>query len=566
MVTPSHLYKSNLNQSNNSNLLPIQNGRAASERNNIYRNGSLLQAKKHSDSEHTTKRISLRDYKSIKLSGLASPLVHNLSSLIFPGKFSRENSKSASSVEKSKKFDSHTEVPRVNLYDHRTSIKVVKDPFPLIKAGPGSQTKVLPPRQTVKRVATSQESVSKGELRNKSSKKNSSRGRVGDESADYSDGGVDLNKRKTIWEKKSTERHAKKTLPSLDKIVLKPQLKSFFSEDYKSFLNQEGKNEIHKEEKKDVFLKMKMEDIKKLYNQQLLLDVPHIKVKSYFNCISSHLMSDALHVQSVFEVSSDFLRKKLAKVEKKSFDTNDVKGEVSKTFNFKPESDYDTNERILFEMKKRITIRGVENFGYDIFLREKFFDIKIKAKNLKLQQEPQTSLENNQVFPLNSSNSRNSSMKDLSIMFAKKRMASQMDIARQPQAHGNQLQSMVFRGSVFNQNKQINEITQFPNAFQERNFSIIRKVSMNTDAFSIRNSLFRKESEKKLRAAEMESARSRPMLYSFNDDVTVDNATYVQDDEFERTRLNSQTLMDLSKIDWSASVVSRNPSRLVTVH
>jgi hypothetical protein len=373
---------------------------------------------------------------------------------------------------------------------------------------------------------------------------------------------MELDKRKTIGDKAPREVvnvNQEDLLPK-SKPKVKPQPKSFFSKSYEDFLEKETKT------KSASLLDMKNENIKKLYNQQLLLDIPHIQVKAYFNCLSTHLMSDAIHDQSIFNISQDFLKEKYKKMKNKKFESNEIKNEVGKTFNFKPTFDYDTNERILFEMKKRLTIRGIENFGYDIFMVENFFDQKVKSKNLIAKNY--TKNKSNPDFTKNKNEQQ--IMYENNPFTKNKRMASYKDLQNlaQLQISNHLSPNMIPKGSIFNPIgffKQENEITQFPNAFPDRHFSIIRKASTNTDIQSIRNSFLRGESDKSLRKNDSNNVISNKVLYSFNDDVTIDYAADAQDEEYERTRLNSKSIMDLSKIDWSASVLSRTASKLIPV-
>jgi hypothetical protein len=115
-----------------------------------------------------------------------------------------------------------------------------------------------------------------------------------------------------------------------------------------------------------------------------------------------------------------------------------------------------------------------------------------------------------------------------------------------------------FKNSIFAPTQQEGDMAAFYQMMKSRNMSIIRKKSSTTDIFSNRNSFYFKELAGNAMANEIPN--NGKLIYSFRDDMTMDNENFNQEDEYERTRLNSKSIIDMSKIDWSASVVSKNPS------
>ena len=278
-----------------------------------------------------------------------------------------------------------------------------------------------------------------------------------------------------------------------------------------------------------------------IYHQQLLLDIPHIKVKAYFNCVSSRVMSDALHDDSVMEISEDFVRNEYAQKQHSTYDTNKYKREIAKTNNFKLKSQFNTNQRLLFEMKKKMTIRGVENFGIDVLFLEQFFDKKIRPKNLKFKSDPvqspgQPLLDyENPEFPQIASN----------ISTPSTPAHDSMSNAYNPQ-HPNMGSNEKEMGSGFE-----------PTAKTERT---------RPNVSDLQSPLMLSKDPAEIYSNQVQAPSK--LLLSFYDNVTFDNATFVNEEEFSMTKLNSKSYIDLSKIDWSMSAVSSvaKPVRLVSAN
>jgi hypothetical protein len=350
--------------------------------------------------------------------------------------------------------------------------------------------------------------------------------------------------------KKTEIQNLEKTTFS-PKIAKKPIKYSLFTDKFEDFINineSSPKNE-------NKLSSLSSKEIKEIYNQQLLLDIPYIKVKSYFNCVSSHTMADALHDDSIFMVSEDFLQDKYKSMKETKYDSEDYKSEISKTFNFKLESNYNTNERIMSEMKKRITLRGIEDFRIDIHLIEKFFEVKIKQKNIKQNiMLYDKNLKKVSEEPLVRQKSKTIGMKKKQHL-----KISSSTILDSPQMQENFIKSNLqrFGNSILIPNQQEGDMAAFYNSMKTRNMSVIRKQSTNTDMFSNRNSFLVNQPNFPVEEPQINNNK---VMYSFRDDMTMDNANFAQEDEYERTRLNSKSIIDMSKIDWSASVVSKNPS------
>ena len=289
-------------------------------------------------------------------------------------------------------------------------------------------------------------------------------------------------------------------------------------------------------------------EIRRMCEQQALLDIPVIKVKSYFGCVSTAVMSRAMHDDSIVRVSGDFVRDEFDQKRHTLFESSDLRAEIARTHSLKSHSQYALNHRVMLELQKNISVEGLRDFGIDVSYLEGFFDKTVKPRNLRTKSgAPERRLNS----PEN---------------------AAGLETHKQetPKLQGQKPRAFRLKNSVLQHMRGANLFKRQsdPHAFLDpltrRNFSVIQTLPETcTDAFWLGHSFLVKPPQVHGERPEPSTHPVGPpdqALYSFRDDVTLDDATHVYKDDYVRGRLHSKSFLDLSKIDWSASVASKHPS------
>ena len=192
------------------------------------------------------------------------------------------------------------------------------------------------------------------------------------------------------------------------------------------------------------------------------------------------------------------------------------------------------------------TIRGLEDFGIDIFLMKEFYDKKVTMKDLKTRKmnSQQNPTHNKQKTPDKPVNENKFFMKKNTVPVH--------------QIYKNNSKSYIFEEhpglvSINTKMFSLNQIIidqKSLKQFKPRSPSIGKKIVLNSRVRSPSNNLNTRRSLTSLEQVKTPGSR---LLYSFRDDTTIGNRTNKEDMDYEIMRVHSKSGFELSKIDWSAS-------------
>ena len=300
--------------------------------------------------------------------------------------------------------------------------------------------------------------------------------------------------------------------------------------DYDKFVNQKWEKEDLKSDcGSQISLKqngsLTEDKVKPLFLRQLLLDIPYIKINSYFGSLKAHNYKKYFdESKDLLDDSPEFVRDNIQKLYKSNIGKDELTDKIKKTNNFKLEKDFNQDQRLSFDTKKKLTLLGVENFGIDISLAEEFFGHKIKAKHLKTRFFTRVD----------------------SIPPSPKRIISKLnqEIAQTETGLENSNKDSNLRKSYIEMQRgkwlRTSEIREMEDSKSD---GFKRMLSKSSSGIVVTDSLSRGK-----------------ILYSFRDDMTIGTTTQHDNEEFEMFRVNSRSVLDMSRFDWSCSALTVNKS------
>ena len=331
-----------------------------------------------------------------------------------------------------------------------------------------------------------------------------------------------------------------------------PETHKLFTKGYADFIGADSRSK-----QQASLSSLSTKEVRDMYTQQLLLGVPSIKAKAYFGCVSSWAMSRAMHDDSVVRISEDFLRNELAASRHRQFGSDNRDAEIRRMHRVQSQNRHTLDRRVMCELQKSIAVESLEDFGIDIFFLESFFDKKVSSRNLRPKSKPVESGRPSSRRAEHSDSDKATSSRE----------------PEKPNVFGAEAHSSPFKNSILQNTDSLNLFSRrkteraFWNPHANRNFSVIKtRPEAHSEPFSVGQSFLVKQNDGRSENRSESETRDLPVpnhiLYSFSDDVTMEDATHVQKDDYERTRLHSKSFLDLSKIDWSVSALSKNPSVL----
>lgn len=312
-------------------------------------------------------------------------------------------------------------------------------------------------------------------------------------------------------------------------------------------------------------------DIKFLYTFQLMMNIPYGAVKSYFGGFTGDSEKKGSGQSRCADAFLDTIKSQVKAVSTQFQDRemNPAKmiASVKKTQNFRPFEGYSPNQRIEFDQRKRENLQQIADFGVDIYLREHFFDQKIKPEHLKNKNKvkqaspgcaPRWIQRPRRTRSIQLQNSEFVDLKDFDDSQQQTDLILSRDICsvRDGNAQIYQAPAQTLRAFRKGPSDETSE-SKTTELDSQRKATINSNIGIGAGGrgAGVKRIVVGSSGWHNIR----ESSRKSGILYSFRDDTTIGNYTQANE-EFEMIRLNSKSILELSKFDWSVSHMTKNQS------